>query len=300
MYVQEDRLETLFDLPVQLPQTLIPAAGWLAVATIQVPDGAILDLRWLQLYVATSENNNSTDPCGTSGQNTINPDYLPGSLVSLFLIKDWAPNSEPWTQTIIDQLLAPADFNLAPTAIPPIISVRSLTTPVTVTQAGIYTFVVLNNTTNRKLSVTVDGAITMDADAIMVVTPVEPAPPIPPVPSGSSPAILISNEDETGVLSFSTSFGGPIDRQFTITNVGDGDLVVSAVNYPDISPSLTTDDQSYPVTISPGNTLTITATLTPNDSSGDPLSFDGTLNVTSNAVSGDNTFGYHADDIWVS
>jgi len=299
MYVQEDRLETLFDLPVQLPQVMIPASGWLAVATIQLPEGATLDLRWLQLYVAATENSNSADPCGTAGQNIINPNYLPGSLVSLFLIKDWAPNAEPWTQTVLDQLIVPTDFTLAAAAVPPVIAIRSLTAPLDITAAGIYTFVVLNNTTNRNLAVTVDGAITVDADAILTVPPTEPPPPIPPVPGGGA-IILISDPDEAGLLNYQTSFGSPLTKQYTISNIGTTDLIVTAVSYEDISPAVIGDDGAYPITIAPNDAVTINAELTPNDSSGDPLSVTGHLAVTSNAVSGGNTYVIQADDIWVS
>jgi hypothetical protein len=169
MYIQEDRLETLFDLPIQLPQTMIPAAGWMAIVTVQVPANTTLSLLWLQIYVAALENANSSDPCGIAGQNVINPNYLPGSLVSVFLIKDWSPSSEPWTQTIIDQVLAPADTTQAAAAVPPFIVVRPLTSQLDVTVAGNYTFVVLNNSTNRNLAITVDGAITMDADSLLTV-----------------------------------------------------------------------------------------------------------------------------------
>jgi hypothetical protein len=166
MFVQEDRLLSLFDLPVQLPQTMLSAGGWLAVATVQVPTGATLDLRWMQLYVAALENTDSTDPCGTSGVNAINPNFPGGSLASLFLIKDWAPTTTPWTQTTFDLLVAPSNFDSAPGAVPPVISVRPLATPLSITEAGNYTFVVLNNTTNRNLAITIDGVVTLDTDPL--------------------------------------------------------------------------------------------------------------------------------------
>jgi hypothetical protein len=165
-FVFEDRLLSLFDLPVQLPQTQVPAGGWLAVATVKLDEGQTLDLRWLQIYVAAVENVNANDPCGAVGRSVINPDFLPGSLAALFLIKDWVPGSDPWTQTVLETLLCPSDYALASDATVPIISVRNMTAPLQISTPGIYTFVILNNSVNRNVSITVDGAVTVDVDAL--------------------------------------------------------------------------------------------------------------------------------------
>lgn len=164
-YIQEDRLQTLIDLPVQLPQTSIPPGGWTAIATIQVPTNGTLTLSWLQIYIAALDTVNTTT--ASTVQNVINPDYLPGSLVSVFLIQNWSPSTEPWTQTIMDQVISPADYTTAAVAVPPTVVARSLATPLTITAAGTYTFVVLNNSTNVDVELSVSGTVTLDIDALI-------------------------------------------------------------------------------------------------------------------------------------
>ena len=162
--VLEDRLLSLIDLPVQLPQITLPAGGWISIATVRVEDGQSIDLRWMQVYIAALENNNPDDVCGAVGRNVINPSFESGSIASLFLVKDWSPAADPWGQTVKDYLLCPYDFNTASKAVAPIMSSRPLTTPLQITEAGVYTFVLLNNTTNRNIIVTVDGSVTIDTD----------------------------------------------------------------------------------------------------------------------------------------
>lgn len=167
MFVNEERLSTLFDLPIHLPQSSIPAGDWVAIATLQLQAGVKLDFRWLQIHVTDFANSNTSDPCGITGQNSINPAFTAGSIASVFLIKDWSPASAPWTQTVIDQVLAPANFDDARTVTAPFVSVRSMAaTPTPVTDAGTYTFVALNNTTNRTVTLSVSGAVTVDTDPL--------------------------------------------------------------------------------------------------------------------------------------
>lgn len=160
----ESRLLTLVDLPVQLPQTLLPAGSWIALATVQLAENQKLDLRWLQLYIAELSNTDTTDPCGAVGRSVINTAFTGGSLASVFLIKDWAPTSEPWTQNVLDYLTCPLDSTLAAESLAPIVSIRPIAVPLQVVAAGTYTLVALNNTTNRNIAITVDGAITIDTE----------------------------------------------------------------------------------------------------------------------------------------
>ena len=123
----------------------------------------------------------------------------------------------------------------------------------------------------------------------------------PPTGSSDAGAILITdvNGDDFDI-SWSTSFGGPTDSSYHIINTGTGDLIVSGVIYSGVDPATFEDNQSYPVTIAAGDTLIVTSTMTPNDDFNNPLDSSGILMVMSNAVSGDNTHGIQASDIWVS
>jgi hypothetical protein len=41
-----------------------------------------------------------------------------------------------------------------------------MTAPLQINVPGIYTFVILNNSVNRNVSITVDGVVTVDVDAL--------------------------------------------------------------------------------------------------------------------------------------
>jgi hypothetical protein len=172
MLVEEERLISLFDVPVLLPQTTVPAGASMAVATIQLAGKATLDYRWMQLCVASASNtsvtdsDNDADDVDVTPINVVNLNFPTGSVASLFLIKDWSPTAEPWTQTVVDTLIAPANVADAQRAAFPLIVARDLTAPLKITELGNYTVVVLNNTTNRDLTITVTGAVTIDSDPV--------------------------------------------------------------------------------------------------------------------------------------
>jgi hypothetical protein len=151
--VTEDRLYTLFDLPVTLPQSNIEAGISLAIATVQLPANCKIDLRWLQLFVIASDQPTLT----------VNPAYVAGGIATVFLIQNWTPISNPWIQTVNTAIYAPLPTG---TSNFPIISTYPVATPLEITTAGTYTFVILNNTTNATLTMSVTGSVTLDIDPL--------------------------------------------------------------------------------------------------------------------------------------
>lgn len=147
------------DLPVQLPVIVLPPDGWLIAASIEVPANQQLELRELQLHVAKIEAlDTSTDPCAAVGQHAVNSEFVAGGLATAFVCKAFAPDSRPDTQAYAEALAAPADYALAAAATAPVLARRDPASPLVLTEAGVYSVVVLNNTTNRQLHVALSGA----------------------------------------------------------------------------------------------------------------------------------------------
>lgn len=166
-YVSEDRLMTLFDVPVTLPQSTIYAGVVLAIGTVQLPANSKLDLRWLQLFVIEADSNSASDPCGATSQFIINANYPAGGIATILLVQNWTPAADPWTQIVI----AAATVTLTTTAAPSPISLPQIAAlnpaaPVDISTAGNYTFIVINNTTNKTLDISVTGAATLDIDPV--------------------------------------------------------------------------------------------------------------------------------------
>lgn len=147
-FATENRLLTLYDLPVAAPEVLIQPGEWLGIATAVLPAKAKLDLLWLSALI--------TGSLGT-GKPVVNTNFLPGGLVTVYLINNWSPDAEPWSQTALTYLPAGVAGSTLPVS-------SSVSQTITTTAPGNYTVVLCNNTTNLAYSVTVCGALTIDTD----------------------------------------------------------------------------------------------------------------------------------------
>jgi hypothetical protein len=152
--VTENRLMSLFDVPVTLPQTAIESGVALAIATVQLPSNAKIDLRWLQMYVI------GTDAVAPFITNSA---YPGGGVAAILLILNWTPTTSPWLQSVstvipLAQAQAPSPSTL------PQLAQFNTAQPLDITAAGSYTFVVLNNTTNATLDISISGTLTLDLD----------------------------------------------------------------------------------------------------------------------------------------
>jgi len=160
--VTEYRLAELVHLPVQLPSTQLPVGAWLAVASVRVVDGQQLRFRFLQLSLLELETSDSADECGVTSSHLMNEAFPAGGLAAVLLIKDWVPSLEPWGQTVLDLVTVPVDLTMASKLVPPVTVVRGTDTVLTLSEPGVYSWVVLNNSTNRVGHVSVDGSAILD------------------------------------------------------------------------------------------------------------------------------------------
>lgn len=160
MLLTDARLTELCSLPISLPLTELGPGSWIIVSSVELEAPAQLTLKNLQLHVSDMSASDSTDTCGTSSKNDINPDFLSGSLATALVIATVAPDSLPYLQPYAKALAAPEDFNSAPNSRPPIVSVLGESF-VTLT-AAVYSVVVLNNSTNRTLAVSLTGSWVLD------------------------------------------------------------------------------------------------------------------------------------------
>lgn len=161
--ITEAYLESLVHLPVQLPATRLPPGAWLIVASAKVDTGQTLTLKWLQLSLHTLANADASDPCAGNGAATIDAEFLTGSVASTLLIADFVADTAPNLQAYSDLLVVPSDFTTAPTAVPPLLSVRG-GADLVLDVAATYSLVVLNNTANRDAIVSVSGAWLLDTN----------------------------------------------------------------------------------------------------------------------------------------
>ena len=158
-FATENRLLTLFDIPVNSPEVSLQPLTWLAIATVSLPQGSRLDLLWLTISVPSNAL-----PLGVTAAfptPKVNPDFGPGGLVTAYLIRDWSPDLVPWLQTTTAFLACPAQ-NPAIAVLP--FSASLPGQAITVTAAGNYTVVLCNNSTNLAYCASVCGALTIDTD----------------------------------------------------------------------------------------------------------------------------------------
>ena len=164
-YLTQDQLDQQLDLPVQLPLTDIPPNQWLVVSTFLINTPQAFTLRWLQLHLIAQSATNSLGSTvvvtpDASG-NCVFPAQGPNLVVSTLglvyvgLYSAFDPLKQPSLQAAQEAPLY-VPYNAA--LLPPQFAVRALTST-TYISPGVYSFVVVNNTTNQLQSVSVSGQV---------------------------------------------------------------------------------------------------------------------------------------------
>lgn len=158
-------LDNQLDLPVSAPTIMVEQQRWLIVASIKVTAPMQMVLRLLQIQLVEVVNPftdgsvvvtpNDQGLCVFPPSDIVldNPDY---GLAYLGMYRGFIPPVAPSSQPLQEPPLFVGGVN----AVAPAISVRDLT-PTTYATAGVYSFVLVNNTQNRKLKVTVNGQVRM-------------------------------------------------------------------------------------------------------------------------------------------
>ena len=164
-YLTQDQLDQQLDLPVQLPLTDLQASQWLIISTFEITSPQAFTLRWLQLQLTAMSAVDSTG--GTvvvtpdASGNCVFPAQGPSlvvptlGLVYVGLYSALDPLQQPSFQAAQE---APLYIPYNAALLPPQYAVRSLK-PTIYASAGIYSFVVVNNTTNQLQSVSVSGQV---------------------------------------------------------------------------------------------------------------------------------------------
>ena len=161
--LDETELDNRLDLPVSLPGTLVLKQQWLVVSTVQLLDPIRFTLRWLQLQlievvdpfsagvIVVEPDANGLCVFPQSDITLENPDY---GLAYLALFRSFVPSTAPSAQAPLEPPLIVGSVGSPG----PAIAVRSLE-PVVYATPGLYSFVIVNNTTNRDLRLTANGQL---------------------------------------------------------------------------------------------------------------------------------------------
>lgn len=161
--LDETELQNRLDLPVSLPGTLVLREEWVVVATIRLLDPMRFTLRWLQLQllevvdpfnsgvIVVTPDANGQCVFPVADITVVNPDY---GLAYLALYQAFVSSTEPGAQAPLEPPLIVGSIG----APGPAIAVRSLD-PVVYATPGLYSFVLVNNTTNRDLRLTANGQV---------------------------------------------------------------------------------------------------------------------------------------------
>jgi hypothetical protein len=167
-YVTQDQLDAQLDLPVQLSLTDLPANQWLIVATFRLDSPQAFVLRWLQLHlielVPVDSTGNTLVVLPDAQGNCVFPATGPQlvtaglGLVYLGLYRAFDPLKQPSFQAAQE---APLFIDYNPALLPPLYAIRSLE-PTTYASPGVYSFVVVNNTTNQLARVSVEGQVRLN------------------------------------------------------------------------------------------------------------------------------------------
>lgn len=164
-FLTEDQLDNQVDLPVSAPTILIEQQKWIIVSSVKVVDPMQLNLRWLQIQLVEVVNPytdgtvtvtpNAQGLCVFPPSDIIldNADY---GLAYLGLYRGFSPAVPPLSQSLQEPPLIVGGVNATAAAI----AARN-TTPTVYATAGVYSFVLVNNTQNRRLKVTVTGQVRM-------------------------------------------------------------------------------------------------------------------------------------------
>ena len=167
-YLTQDQLDQQLDLPVELPLTDLPANQWLVVSSFRLDTPQAFTLRWLQLHLIAMQAVDSTgsvvvvtpDAQGNcvfppQGPNLVVPGL---GLCYVALYRAFDPGKQPSFQAAQE---APLFIDYVAGQVPPLYAVRSLA-PTTYASAGVYSFVVVNNTDNQLESLAVSGQVRLN------------------------------------------------------------------------------------------------------------------------------------------
>lgn len=162
-YVTSSQLDSIIDLPVSLPLTDLAPTEWLVVSTVSIATPRAFTVRWVQVYLAQMVDPSLAEGAvilpnssGTCDIPTQVPEIVtPGlGLAWLGLYRNFDPLRLPVFQAAQEAVVQIGDAN----SVPPVIAIRSLN-PITYAAAGSYSFVIVNNTTNRLLKLAVTGQV---------------------------------------------------------------------------------------------------------------------------------------------
>lgn len=127
-YLTENRLSDIIDIPISLAATELMMGDWLTVASIKIQAGMRVSCSLLNLQI----NSATVDVADIVPANLI---YGNLGLVYVVLRKDYM-SGNPGVAGGLDSLIA---TNLG-------LFSRSMSSPVVVTQAGTYSWIIANNT----------------------------------------------------------------------------------------------------------------------------------------------------------
>jgi hypothetical protein len=166
-YITSEQLQQVLDLPVSLPLTTLDPGEWLVVSSITIAPPEKITLRWLQseiLVMSDPSSGASTITSSPTSDGTcvflgigasLNVPNLGLAFVGMYRTFD--PLKQPSMQAPQEAPLVVGGQD----SLPPVVAVRALT-PTTYSEAGTYSFVVTNNTTDRKVSIGVTGQIRLN------------------------------------------------------------------------------------------------------------------------------------------
>ena len=97
-YITESKLQSIFDLPIALPDTLLKQSGYVVVATVKLLASQRLSLRVLALHLVES----SIDPAVVSASNKIIPNL---GIAYVVLRKDYT-SGVPGSTGALDYIYA--------------------------------------------------------------------------------------------------------------------------------------------------------------------------------------------------
>jgi hypothetical protein len=163
-YVTDQQLSSLIHLPVCMPLTEIGPENWLVISSTLIQQGQSFTLRWLQMNLlslavpSTGADTLTTAPTAdgicvfpSGNASLITPGY---GLAYIGLYLNFNALVSPAIQAAQEAPLILGDA----ATLPPANAVRS-TTLATYAAPGPYSFVLVNNTTDSSLRITVGGQI---------------------------------------------------------------------------------------------------------------------------------------------
>jgi hypothetical protein len=166
-FITSEQLQRIIDLPVSLPLTTLDPSEWLVISSVTLVSPERMILKWLQSEIliladiygtvntATSSPNADGQCVFLGGGATLNTPSLGLAFIGLY--RDFDPLKQPSSQAAQEAPLVVGTSS----SLPPIAGVRA-TTPTTYTDPGTYSFVVVNNTSDRKVSIAVTGQVRVD------------------------------------------------------------------------------------------------------------------------------------------